>query len=151
MKRAILVWSALLACSLVHAAHAGDYQVKMLNHGSDGDAQFDPQLLRISPGDTVRFVATDKGHNAQSIDGMIPDGAKSFSGPMGEDLTVTFTVPGVYGYRCMPHGGLGMVGLIVVGKPANEAAAKSAAMPGMAGHVFAKLFQALDTSRTAQN
>ena len=42
-----------------------------------------------------------------------------------------------------------MVGLIVVGKPANEEAAKSAAMPGMAGRVFAKLFQSLDSSRTA--
>jgi len=113
--------------------------------------QFDPQLLKISPGDTVHFVAMDKGHNAQSIDGMIPDGAKAFAGGMSEDLTVTLTVPGVYGYRCQPHGTLGMVGLIVVGKPVNENTAKSAALPGAAGRVFARLFQALDSTRTARN
>jgi pseudoazurin len=151
MIRTGIFWGVLLGSSLMQTANAAEFQIKMLDHGADGDAQFDPQLLRVSPGDTVRFVAADKGHNAQSIDGMIPDGAKPFSGPMSQDLTVSFTVPGVYGYRCMPHGSLGMVGLIVVGKPTNEAAAKSAALPGMAGHVFAKLFQALDTSRTAQN
>jgi pseudoazurin len=82
---------------------------------------------------------------------MIPAGAKPFRSEIGQNLTVTFTVPGVYGYRCTPHGTLGMVGLIVVGAPVNESAAKSAAMPGAAGRVFAKLFQALDSARTAAN
>jgi pseudoazurin len=98
----------------------------------------------------VHFVASDQGHNVQSVDGMIPPGAKPLSGAIGQNLTVTFSVPGVYGYRCTPHGTLGMVGLIVVGSPVNEAQAKSAAMPGMAGRVFAKLFDALDSQRTAQ-
>ena len=57
---------------------------------------------------------------------------------------MTLSVPGVYGYRCTPHGTLGMVGLIVVGQPTNEEAAKSAAMSGAAGRVFARLFQTLD-------
>jgi len=35
-------------------------------------------------------------------------------------------------------------------KPGNEAAVKSAAMPGIAGRVFAKLFDALDAARTAR-
>jgi pseudoazurin len=122
----------------------------MLNHGNGGMMEFDPALLRIAPGDTVRFVATDKGHNAQSIDGMIPSGARPFSGPTGTDFTVTLSVPGVYGYRCTPHGTLGMVGLIVVGQPTNEEAAKSAAMSGAAGRVFARLFQTLDSTRAAE-
>jgi pseudoazurin len=146
-----LGWAALFLCMGMQMAGAAEYQIKMLNHGVDGEAQYDPQLLRISPGDTVHFLATDMGHDAQSVEGMIPDGAKPFAGRMGENLTVTFTVPGVYGYRCTPHGVLGMVGLVVVGNPVNEAAAKSAAMPGAAGRVFAKLFQALDSKRTAGN
>lgn len=128
---------------------AADYQVRMLNQSTNGMMQFEPQLLKIAPGDTVHFVATDQGHNVQSIDGMIPQGAKPFSGTIGENLTVSFTVPGVYGYRCLPHGALGMVGLIVVGAPINEVQAKAAAMPGMAGEGFAKLFDRLDTQRTA--
>jgi pseudoazurin len=121
----------------------------MLNQGADGMMEYDPQLLHISLGDTVHFLATDKGHNAQSIDGMIPAGAQPFHGGTSEDLTVTFTVPGVYGYRCLPHGTLGMVGLVIVGSPVNESTAKSAALPGAAGRVFAKLFQSLDSKRTA--
>ena len=31
-------------------------------------------------------------------------------------LTVTFTVPGVYGVKCKPHYGMGMVALVVVGE-----------------------------------
>ena len=151
MIRRRIGWSALFVCLLAHPAAAAEYQVKMLNQGSGGMMGFEPQLLKISPGDTVHFVAADKGHNVQSVDGMIPDGAKSFSGAISQDLTVGFTVPGVYGYRCTPHGSLGMVGLIVVGDPVNEANAKSAATPGAAGRVFAKLFQQIDSKRTAQN
>jgi pseudoazurin len=151
MIRSILTLGSLLAIMWINGAVAGEFDVKILNHGANGDMQFNPQLLKVSPGDTVHFLAVDKGHNVQSIDGMVPDGAKPFSGEIGENLTVTFTVPGIYGYRCTPHGMLGMVGLVVVGNPANEAAAKSAAMPGLAGREFAKLFQTLDSRRTAQN
>ena len=133
----------------VSAASAAEYEIKMLNQGPDGMMQFSPQLLKIVPGDSVHFVAVDKGHNVQSVDGMLPAGAKPFSVPTSQDFTLTLSVPGVYGYRCTPQGSLGMVGLIVVGSPANEDEAKSAAMPGMAGHVFAKLFQNLDAQRTA--
>ena len=133
----------------LQSADAADYQVHMINQGAGGMMQFDPQLVKIAPGDTVHFIATDGGHNVQSVDGMIPAGAKPFSGVVGKDLTVTFSVPGVYGYRCTPHGTLGMVGLVFVGTAVNEDQAKAAAMPGLAGRVFAKLFEALDTQRTA--
>lgn len=137
--------------AMTRPTDAADYTVHMLNQGTDGMMQFDPQLLKIAPGDTVHFTATNQGHNVQSLDGMIPDGARPFHSEIGQNLTVTFTVPGVYGYRCTPHGMLGMVGLIVVGPPANEAAAKSSAMGGAAGRVFAKLFQTLDSTKTAGN
>ena len=147
MTRTIAAMAVLLLG--VNAARAADYQIRMLNQGSGGMMQFDPQLLKIAPGDTVRFIATDQGHNVESVDGMIPAGARPFSSDIGQNLTVTFSLPGVYGYRCMPHGTLGMVGLIVVGTPVNESQAKAAAMPGIAGRVFAKLFDTLDTQRTA--
>ena len=151
MSRRKCAWAVLLISGVIHPAFATEYLVRMLNQGVSGMMQYDPQLLKIGPGDTVHFVAADKGHNVQSVEGMTPAGAKPFSGEIGQDLTVTFTVPGVYGYRCTPHGTLGMVGLIVVGEPANEDAAKSAALPGAAGRVFAKLFQKLDATRTARN
>jgi pseudoazurin len=130
---------------------AAEYEIRMLDHGDDGLMMFNPELLKIAPGDSVHFVATDRDHNTETIPGMIPDGAKPFSSQMGQDFKVTLTVPGVYGYRCAPHGSLGMVGLIVVGSPVNEAQAKEANVPGLAHSTFARLFDTLDTQRTARN
>jgi pseudoazurin len=80
---------------------------------------------------------------------MAPDGAAPFSGKMNEDLTVTFDKPGVYGVRCKPHYGLGMVGLVVVGDPVNEDAAKAVTQSGRAKQVFSQLFTELDTTKAA--
>jgi len=61
---------------------------------------FEPSLLKIAPGDTVKFLATDKTHNAESIAGMLPEGAKKFVGKINEETTVTFEQPGIYGIKC---------------------------------------------------
>ena len=148
---AALALTAMLIAGSMDAASAAEHEIKMMDHGADGMMGFDPQLLKIAPGDSVHFIAADKDHNAETIPGMIPQGAKPFSSGVGQDLTVSFTVPGVYGYRCTPHGALGMVGLIVVGAPVNENTAKEASVPGMAHRTFAKLFDALDSQRTAAN
>ena len=52
----------------------------MLNKGKDGAMVFEPAGVKIAAGDTVTFIPTDKGHNAESIKGMIPDGATEFKG-----------------------------------------------------------------------
>ena len=147
MSRNVIVgaaFAAAVAMFAVTAVHAADFEVKMLNKGSDGTMMvFEPSLIRIAPGDTVHFIPTDKGHDAMSIPGMIPDGAEPFEGKMGEELTVTFTVPGVYGFKCKPHYGLGMVGVVVVGDPVNLDAAKDVKQVGKAKAVFAKLLGGL--------
>jgi len=130
-------------------AIATETSIRMLNKGPDHPMQFDPELVRIAPGDNVHFVAVDKDHYAQTIPGMLPDGAQSFVGTMGQDLTVKFTVPGVYGYRCTPHGAQGMVGLIVVGSPVNESTAKQVPVSGIARRTFDKLFDELDRTHGA--
>lgn len=99
---------------------AKNYVVKELNHGPNGQPDvFLPELLRIEPGDSVTFQADDSGHDVRSLMNDIPAGAKPFSGPISKTFTVTFTVPGVYAYKCQPHLSFGMVGMIVVGKPTN--------------------------------
>jgi len=104
---------------------------------------------KIEPGDTVKFAATDKGHNAESIKGMLPADAAPFVGKNGEDVTVTFDKPGVYGVKCLPHYGMGMVALIVVGMPGNLAEAKAVPQVGKAKQVFAALFENLPTQAAA--
>src|SRR5690606_7471997 len=119
MRKILVAGIAVAALmALTGAVAAAEVEVKMLNKGSDGKPMvFEPALVKIAPGDTVRFVATDKSHNAESISGMLPEGATPFKGKTNQDVTVTFTNPGVYGVKCMPHYGMGMVALVVVGEP----------------------------------
>lgn len=99
---------------------AKNYIVKELNHGPNGAPDvFQPELLKIEPGDSVTFEATDGGHDARSINNAIPAGAQPFHCGTGKTCTITFAVPGAYAYKCQPHLSFGMVGLIIVGKPVN--------------------------------
>lgn len=142
----------LIALFVTHQLRAAEVEIKELNKGSAGGIfVFEPALVRIAPGDTVHFVPTDKGHDAASIPGMLPDGATPFQGKMSQDVVVTFDKPGVYGVKCVPHYGLGMVALIVVGNPGNEDAAKTIPQPGKAKQIFATLFQQLDTQKPPSN
>jgi pseudoazurin len=140
MKTLAFAAIAVLAATVVQAA---EVEVKMLNKGAEGAMVFEPALVKIAPGDTVHFVAVDKGHDVLSIDGMIPEGATPFVGELGKDLTVAFTVPGVYGYKCKPHYGMGMIGLVIVGDPVNLDAVKAVKQTGLAKKRFAALFEGL--------
>jgi pseudoazurin len=131
------------------AAHAADYEVRAVNMGKGGMMVMEPALLRIEPGDTVHLTVADKGHDFETIPGMLPDGAAPIEGTLNQSLTVTFDKPGAYGLRCRPHYAMGMVALIVVGQPDNEETAKAVVQPGKAKTVFAKLFSQLDEQKTA--
>ena len=79
---------------------------------------FVPDILYIQPGDSVQWQNMTS-HDTVSIEGLIPEGAQPWRGAIGENLSVTLTVEGVYAYVCEPHIGFGMMGVIVVGKPVN--------------------------------
>jgi len=149
MRRTLTIAAAAML-AMTSLAAAAEVEIKMLNKGSDGGMMvFEPALAKIEPGDTVKFVATDKGHNAETIKGMLPEGAASFVGKTGEDVIVKFDQAGVYGVKCLPHYGMGMVALIVVGTPANLDQAKAVPQVGKAKQVFATLFEKLAMSKTA--
>lgn len=104
-----------LSVALSGAVFAEDFEVKMLNRGEAGTMVFEPAFLRIGLGDTVKFIAEDRGHNAESILEMMPEGAVEFEGKINEEIDVTFDVEGLYGVRCKPHYAMGMVMTIAVG------------------------------------
>lgn len=79
---------------------------------------FVPDILYIQPGDTVQWVNMTS-HDTVSQDVLLPEGGQGWRGALGENMKVTPAVEGVYPYVCEPHIGFGMVGVIVVGKPAN--------------------------------
>ena len=128
-------------------ALAAEHEVRMLDRGEAGMMVFEPSLLRIAPGDSLRSRASNPGHNAESIPAMAPEGAPLFKGRMNEEITVTFDRPGIYGIQCKPHYGMGMVGLVVVGEGeaarANLEQARAASHPTRARERFQKMFQGL--------
>jgi pseudoazurin len=144
---AILVGAAALI--LAGGARAAEVEVKLLNRGAEGVMVFEPAFVKIAPGDTVKFLSTDKGHNAESIKGMLPEGATPFVGKNGEDIAVKFDKEGVYGVKCLPHYGMGMVAMVVVGTPVNVDQAKAVPQSGKAKQVFATLFDKLEASKSA--
>lgn len=110
-----------LAALLGGVAYAETHEVRMLNSGEAGIMIFEPATLSVAPGDTVKFLPTDRGHNAETVAGMIPEGADAFKGRIDEEIEVTLEAEGLYAVKCAPHFGLGMVMLIAVGDAKSEA------------------------------
>ncbi|RDD71306.1 pseudoazurin [Paracoccus versutus] len=120
--------AALLA--LAAPAFAATHEVHMLNKGESGAMVFEPAFVRAEPGDVINFVPTDKSHNVEAIKEILPEGVETFKSKINESYTLTVTEPGLYGVKCTPHFGMGMVGLVQVGEaPDNLDAAKTAKMP----------------------
>lgn len=114
----LLLPLALLASTQVAAE---THHVKMLNRSARGAMVYEPEFLKVKPGDVVKFRATTSGHDAASIDGMMPAGAHPFKGRINEEIEVRFSEEGLYGIKCLPHYAMGMVMLIQVGDKASPA------------------------------
>lgn len=119
------ILTALVMATASGAALAAEHEVKMLNGGADGSMVFEPGFIKVAPGDSVKFVATNPGHDSVSVS--TPAGAKGWNSGMSKDITVKFDKEGVYIYKCSPHTVLAMVGVIQVGKATNLADAKKSA------------------------
>lgn len=125
-------------------AMAANFDVHMLNKGEAGAMVFEPALTKVAVGDTVTFIPTDKGHNVETIKGMLPEGAEPIKGKASQETVVTFTVPGAYGLKCAPHFAMGMIALVVVGDaPANLDAVKAVKSPKPAQARFEEIFEKL--------
>lgn len=150
MRKTMILTTAAVLMTLAGNAFAAEVEVKMLNKGTEGMMVFEPALVKIASGDTVKFIAADKGHNAETIKGMLPADATPFAGKSGEDVAVVFDKPGVYGVKCLPHYGMGMVAMVVVGAPTNLEEARAVPQIGKAKQVMAALFDKLAASKTAE-
>lgn len=135
-----MITSSLASLVLASAAYAENFDVKMLNKGADGAMVFEPAYLKVAVGDTITFLSTDKGHNAEGIEGMLPEGVEAFKSGMGEDYVLTLTAEGLYGVKCTPHYSMGMVALIQAGEPVNLDAALAVTQKGKAKTRFEPLF-----------
>ena len=85
------------------AAQAEVHEVKMLSNLKGQSMVFEPPVIKVKPGDSVKWIASNPGHNTASIDEMLPEGSQSWNGGLNEELVVKFDKEGVYGYKCTPH------------------------------------------------
>ncbi len=128
------------------AAKAEEFQIRMLNKGENGTMIFEPDFVKAQPGDTIRFLPTDKGHNAEIIKGMLPEGVEIFKSKLNEEYVMTVESEGVYGIKCTPHYAMGMIALISVGEPVNLEEAKAVKHKGKAASRFEDAFARLQVS-----
>lgn len=86
--------------------------------GPDTNLTFEPDTLRIEPGEAVTWYFASPGHNVSGVPShhdevTIPDGADPFASyegdnryrtvERGDTYTHTFETPGTYHYVCIPH------------------------------------------------
>ncbi|WP_431356754.1 pseudoazurin [Paracoccus marinaquae] len=118
-------------------AFAAEYEVHMLNKGESGAMVFEPAYVRAEPGDVIRFIPTDKSHNVEAIKDVLPAGVEPFKSKVNESFDLTVAEGGLYGVKCTPHFGMGMVALIQVGEgPFDVEATKAVKMPKKARERF---------------
>ena len=65
---------------------AAEHQVKMLSSLNGQMMVFEPPVLNINKGDTVKWLNSNPGHNSASINEMIPSNAKPWNGKMNENI-----------------------------------------------------------------
>jgi pseudoazurin len=119
--RKVLLSTALLLSSSV-TAFAETIEVEMLNKNDAGDRMvFGQELIRAELGDVIRFVPTDRSHNAQSVKDALPEGQEAFKGKTNNEVEYLVTETGLTAVVCLPHQSMGMVALIVVGNDVSNA------------------------------
>jgi pseudoazurin len=140
LKHLTFTIATLTAITIGTQALSAEIEVHMLNKGAKGTMVFEPDFIQAAPGDTIKFVPVNPGHNVEGIKGMLPNGVEDFKSKPSQPFTLTVTKEGIYGVKCMPHYGMGMVALIEVGKPINLDAAKAVKQVGKAKAKFTELF-----------
>ena len=142
--RVLSLLSAFAFVALVaSAANAAEVTGEMLNRDKATNASnvIKPALVRVNKGDTVKWKATSPGHNVAFVQGAVPAGVALFTSPMGQETSFKFEKPGIYLYKCTPHFGMGMVGLVVVGgDKSNLAAVKATYTPPLGKKRLEPLF-----------
>ncbi|MEE3717160.1 plastocyanin [Tumidithrix elongata RA019] len=93
-------------------ASAETFTVKM--GSSSGQLIFEPKVLNIKAGDTVKWVNNKAYPHNVIVEGQADLSHKKLLQKPSQEVESTFNEAGEYSYYCSPHRGAGMVGKIVV-------------------------------------
>ena len=153
-SRCMAIVLVAIFCSSYSVANSADceggkvHEIKMLNKSKTDPKMkmvFEPSFVLAAAGDCIKFTPTSKGHNAETIKKMIPNGAKKFKSKMNKELIVQLDVEGLYGIKCKPHYQMGMIALIQVGEVSEDVIKEAAKVKhrGKAKDRFKLLFAGL--------
>lgn len=144
MRNILMTLTLLAATTIASSAYAEEFEIKMLNKGENGAMVFEPDFVKAMPGDTIKFIPTDKGHNVESIKGMLPEGVEKIRTKFSKEYVLIAETEGVYGIKCTPHYTMGMIALISVGQPVNLEEARTIKHKGKGKKRFKAAFTKLD-------
>ena len=105
----VMVVSLFLSMTLAAQAYAAEIQM-----GYEGNLVFEPNELTVNAGETVTFI-----NNALPPHNIIVDGREDLSRESlmfspGETQEIVFADAGDFNFKCAPHEGAGMKGVIHV-------------------------------------
>ncbi len=149
MKNILL--GSIAAMGLAMPAMAETIEVEMLSRNDAGEMMvFSDEIIEAKVGDVIRFVPTDRSHNAQSVKNAVPEGQEAFEGDLNEAIEYEVTEPGLTAIICRPHQAMGMVALVVVdGNVDNAEQILDARIPGKGGKKIEALVEEARTLDTA--
>lgn len=124
---------AVACCSSVAAKAARNTNPNTVDQITDVRAtaatnmfRFEPDLVRLSPGEELTFLNSRGDHTVHSVPEIWPEGVPPVAIAHRPEVTIRLEREGFYGFRCRRHGQYGMVMLAVVGAPIGTGALRTA-------------------------
>jgi pseudoazurin len=117
-REILLAGAAMLTPSFAFGSGENDAKQGNIVEVQAQGVKFAPAIVFIEVGDTVEW-SNMPSHNVETLDGMVPEGQEKIKSELGVNVSVQFDVEGIVCYKCTPHWGNRMGGIIVVGNPEN--------------------------------
>jgi len=105
----IMITSLFLSFSLASTAYAADIQM-----GYEGNLVFEPNEVTVNAGETVTFINNALPPHNIIVDGRADLSRESLMFSPGETQEIVFADTGDFNFKCAPHEGAGMKGVIHV-------------------------------------
>lgn len=126
--------SALVSSIILVFLASADVQGATVTVTVGNNMSFNPGFVTIQPGDTVNWVWNANNHTVTSGAPGAPTGLFNKSGNNGTTFSFTFPNAGRFDYYCIPHGEMGMTGVVnVVASDATTLANISTRLPVQTG------------------
>ena len=105
----IMLTSLFLSFTLASTAYAAEIQM-----GYEGNLVFEPNELTVNAGETVTFINNALPPHNIIVDGRADLSRESLMFSPGETQEIVFADTGDFNFKCAPHEGAGMKGVIHV-------------------------------------